>query len=337
MSSRVRLARNLVGFRFMSGASREDRREILDVCRRALLNAGLAERLAWVDLHECGTQERTLLVERHVISKQHAKGKLSSGTGGAGEPRGVAFSVPDERLSVMVNEEDHLRIQTIHAGLDLAGAFAACDRADDLLERGLDFAFSPRFGYLTCCPTNVGTGARFSVMLHLPALRLTGEVEKAKRAGEDIGLAVRGFFGEGSDAVGDFFQFSNQTTLGKSEDVLRHEMEHEIVPRLVEYERQARRALLERRRRMTEDAVQRALGTLRHARLLTADEAMKSLSLVRLGVVMGVLGEVTLDTVHLLMLLVQQAHLQQVRGRELTQDERRAARADLVRERLGGA
>lgn len=348
LSSRVRVARNLAGFPFMTTASRVDRTQILDVCRRRLLAlpAGEGRRVLWVDLHTATHDERDLLVERQLISRNHAKGKLSviGGTsaatgagGGADEPRGVAVVLPEERVSVMVNEEDHLRIQSIRSGLALDACLADVDAVDDELERGLDFAFHKRFGYLTACPTNVGTGLRLSVMLHLPGLKMTGELEKASRAAHDMGLAVRGFYGEGSEAAGEFYQVSNQTTLGKTDALLLKEINDEIIPRLVGYERHARQKLLTDRRESTHDAVARALGTLRHARLLRSSESMELLGLVRLGISGGLLHDVTLEQVHALLLAVQPGHLQRAVGRTLNPHERRASRAELCRTRLGGS
>jgi protein arginine kinase len=322
----------------MTTASRVDRTQIMDLCRRRLqgMKVGEGRRVMWVDVHNASAEERDLLVERQLISRNLAKGKLSSGAGGPDEPRGVAIVLPDERICVMVNEEDHLRIQSIHSGLALHECLADVDAVDDELELGLDFAFHPRFGYLTACPTNVGTGLRLSVMLHLPGLKMTGELEKASRAAHDMGLAVRGFYGEGSEAAGEFYQVSNQTTLGKSDAVLLREMSDEIIPRLVGYERHARQKLLGDRRESTYDAVARALGTLRYARMLRASEAMEMLGMVRLGVISGLLTDVTIQQVHALILAVQPAHLQRAVGRPLNPQERRGARADLCRERLGG-
>jgi protein arginine kinase len=352
LSSRVRVARNLAGFPFMTTASRVDRTQILDLCRRRLLAlpAGEGRRVLWVDLHTATHDERDLLVERQLISRNHAKGKLSviggtaasgGGTtgagGGADEPRGVAVVLPEERVSVMVNEEDHLRIQSIRSGLSLDACLADVDAVDDELERGLDFAFHKRFGYLTACPTNVGTGLRLSVMLHLPGLKMTGELEKASRAAHDMGLAVRGFYGEGSEAAGEFYQVSNQTTLGKTDALLLKEINDEIIPRLVGYERHARQKLLTDRRESTHDVVARALGTLRHARLLRSSESMELLGLVRLGISGGLLHDVTLEQVHALLLAVQPGHLQRAVGRTLNPHERRSHRADLCRARMGGS
>lgn len=340
MSSRVRLARNVSGVPFMPRASREDREAVLALCRARITMAGLAPQLMWIDLHKSTKAERTLLVERQLISRPHARGKLSDGRGGADEPRGVAVGLPDEQLSIMVNEEDHLRIQVIRSGLDLGGAFEQADAADDAIEgaggrgAGIDYAFSERFGYLTACPTNLGTGARFSVMLHLPGLATTGEIEKVRHAADDMGLTVRGFYGEGSEAVGDLYQLSNQVTLGRSEQDLLSTMQDEIVPKVIEYERRARDVLLGKRRRRTEDGVFRALGVLRHARLLTSEEAMNHLSNLRLGVMLGLVSGIDPERINLMLLLVQNAHLELISGGSVEGSERNGLRADLVRAKL---
>ncbi|MBX3317509.1 MAG: protein arginine kinase [Phycisphaeraceae bacterium] len=334
LSSRVRLARNLAGFPFMPKASRADRRQILDVCRRRVVEIPTQERIAWVDLHTASTEQRTILVERHLISKQHARGKLNSGQGGIEEPRGVAIAQQSEQLAIMVNEEDHLRIQSLRCGLSLTEALKLANEIDDALERSLDYAFDRRFGYLTACPTNVGTGIRFSVMLHLPGLRLRNELEKVKRAAAAMSLAVRGFYGEGSNAVGDLYQISNQTTLGKSEQMLLHELQNEIIPQVIEYERASRRMLVTRGGPVLRDRVHRALGILTHARLLAAEEAMDLLSTLRLGIVLGLVEGVPERIAHALLLLVQPGHLQRATGRPMDQEHRRGARADLVRAAL---
>jgi protein arginine kinase len=314
--------------------------------------------MIWVDVHHAPSLDRTLMVERHLISKEHARGLTPGCKGDKTETiepdspnaealqrisaRGVAISLPDESVSVMINEEDHLRLQVLLSGLELTAAFDRINRVDDLIEgpcprsrQVLGYAFSERFGYLTACPTNVGTGIRVSVMLHLPALKMTGEMDKVRRATRDMSLAVRGYYGEGSEAAGEFYQISNQTTLGKSERVILDEFEQQIIPQVIAYERAARKMLLEKRRRLLEDRVFRALGTLRSARLLTPEEAVSLLSEVRLGAVTGLIREVTEQDVNQLILLTQPAHLQRVLGREMDQGERREARADLVRQRLG--
>lgn len=336
MSSRVRLARNLDGIRFMPSAGRPERERVLGLCKAGILESALSPRMLWVDLHTTGKAERALLVERQLISRPHARGRLSTGTGGVDEPRGVAVGLPDEQFSIMVNEEDHLRIQAMRSGLCLTDAWAHADSIDDELDRRLGYAYSDRFGYLTACPTNVGTGARFSVMMHLPGLKLTGEIEKVRHAAEDMGLAVRGFYGEGSDAYGDFFQVSNQITLGKAEGDLLATMQRDIVPKVVEYERRARDVLLGTRRRKTEDEIYRAVAVLGAARLLTVEEAMNGLSRARLGVQIGLIGGLESEAISWLILRIQNAHLELMQPNANDPARRNGARADLVRRTLSG-
>jgi protein arginine kinase len=231
-------------------------------------------------------------------------------------------------------EEDHLRIQVLRSGLQLDEAWEQINVIDDRLEDALEFAFHPRLGYLTACPTNLGTGIRVSVMLHLPALKLTGEIEKVFRAAKDLKLAVRGLYGEGTEATGDFYQISNQTTLGKLEEDIIADFKHTIIPRIVEYEHLARRALLNDRTAALDDKVFRALGVLRSARLLASEEVLFLLSHLRLGVNLNRIKGVSIDTINELFLNTQQAHLQKLLGKKLDTDARRVARADYVRHRL---
>ncbi|MCG3124763.1 MAG: Protein-arginine kinase [Phycisphaerales bacterium] len=336
MSSRVRLARNLAGCPFPHRGTRVHRQASLQLCRRAIIGAQLSPTILWADLHQATPLERLLLVERHLISKHHSKTRPCQGPPGPGpdDPRGVAISLPDERISIMVNEEDHLRIQVIRTGLALGQCWEEIDVVDNRLEAQLPYAYSQRFGYLTACPTNVGTGLRMSVMLHLPGLRLTGDIDRVKRAATDMNLAVRGFYGEGSDAAGDFYQISNQTTLGKTERQVLDELESQIIPKVIEYERVARRTIVTKRLGAIEDQIYRALGILSNARLVSTEEAMQLLSHLRLGAVLGLLKNIDQAVVNHLMLLVQPAHLQKVLGREMDQDQRRSARADLLRSKL---
>lgn len=326
LSSRVRLARNLAGYPFLSGASDYQKRQITELCEHRLSESRIDPNLLWVDLETATRTDRQLLAERHLISRQHTETR---------HPRGVAVG-GDETVAVMVNEEDHLRIQVLRSGAQLDDVYARADQIDDRLETKLDYAFSPRFGYLTACPTNVGTGIRVSVMLHLPALKLTGEIEKVQRAARDLHLAVRGFYGEGTDSVGDLYQVSNQTTLGRTEREVLADFQDAIVPQIIDYEYEARRALSERRPAVLDDKIHRAWGLLRHARMLGSEETLYLLSHVRLGVTTGRLQEVDLATINELMLLVQPAHLQAMSGRTLSGGERREYRATFVRNRLGG-
>jgi protein arginine kinase len=324
VSCRVRLARNIAGIPFVNRATDAQSQEVLNITRPALLRPELAEGMIWVDLNKATPRDRRLLFERHLISKNLAEGE---------HRRAVAVS-GDESLSVMINEEDHLRMQVIAPGFQLRDIFERINAADDAIESRIDYAFSPRWGYLTACPTNVGTGIRFSVMMHLPAMKMTNEIERVRRAARDLHLAVRGYHGEGSESAGDFYQISNQVTLGRSEEEILDEFQTLIVPRIMEYERQSRTALQEKNATLLDDRACRALGVLRAARLLGTEEAMKLLSRVRLGAYMGRLGDVNLDTVNELFLLVQPAHLKLQAGGEMTPDQLREARANLVRRRL---
>jgi protein arginine kinase len=324
VSSRARVARNFAGFPFVNRAHDSVRVELLELARKTLTAARIADRVIWVDLRQASETERQLLVERHLISRPHAAGD---------QPRGVAVS-DDEALSIMVNEEDHLRIQVLAPGASLDRVFDRLQAADDAVEAHTTYAFSPRWGYATACPTNVGTGIRFSVMMHLAALKMSGEIERVRRAAKELHLAVRGYYGEGSDSAGDFYQISNQLTLGRSERELLEDFQRGVVPQLIEYERQARTILADRKPVLLDDRVFRALGALRSARLLGTEEAMKLLSRVRLGIHMNRLPGISESVVNRLFLGVQPAHLQQSVGRGLQPDELRAARADLVRASL---
>ncbi|MEQ9206400.1 MAG: protein arginine kinase [Phycisphaerales bacterium] len=336
MSSRARAARNLAGFPFPPTASSADRSQIMEICRRCIesLERKNGSSIRWFDLRNSDPNDRRLLVERQLMSRQHARGRYSNGEGGPDSPRGVAVIEPEERISILVNEEDHLRVQVIRSGLNLESCLKEINGFDDGIEQIVDYAFHPQFGYLTACPTNVGTGLRLSVMVHLPALKITGELEKVRNAASDMGLAVRGLYGEGSQAAGEFYQISNQVTLGRSDEMLLREIESEVVPNIVRYEQHARAQLMNENRMLIEDRVYRSFGILQNARLLKPDEALEHLGMVRLGVICELLPEIPLETVHELLLLIQPGHLQRLIGCDLTQAERRIARAKIVRDRL---
>ncbi len=325
MSCRARMARNIAGFPFVNRASGAQRNEIVNLARQILLSSDLAPGMIWVDLQQATERDRRLLIERHLISKNLAENDIERGVAVAG----------DETLSVMVNEEDHLRMQALASGLRLDEVFARINRIDNAIEEKLDYAFSQRWGYLTACPTNVGTGIRFSVMMHLPALKITNEIERVRRAAKDLHLAVRGYYGEGSESAGDFYQISNQVTLGRTEEELLDELQVKIMPRIIEYERQARKMLAERNKTLLDDRVHRALGVLRAARLLGAEEAMKLLSRVHLGVHLGRLEGIESSIINRLFLQIQPAHLRQQADTDLSPDELRRARAEIVRRVLG--
>jgi protein arginine kinase len=323
ISSRIRLARNLAAFPFTNRASGYQKAEIENLLRDRICKLELSPRLGYLNVPTLSTLDRQLLVERQLISRE-----LASADG----PRGVALG-PQETVSLMVNEEDHLRLQVMRSGFTLDEAWQEIDRVDDLLEERVTYAFSEEFGYLTACPTNVGTGMRASVMLHLPALEHTKQIEKVFRALQKINLAVRGLYGEGSRASGHFYQISNQVTLGKSETQILAEI-HSVIPQIIRYEREARTSWLRDNRQGLQDKISRAYGTLCSATMMTSEETMELLSFVRLGINLTLVDDITIPTVNELFIHTQPAHLQKLMGSTLDGEERNAARARYLRNRL---
>jgi protein arginine kinase len=321
MCSRIRLARNLADFPFTNRASRSEKSEI-EAHFRAALGHGRLD-LSFIDVNGLGTLDRQFLVERQIISRE-----LSTGDG----PRGVAIS-SQENVAIMVNEEDHLRVQFMLSGFRLPEVWDAVNELDDQLEEHLAYAFSPQLGYLTACPTNVGTGIRVGVMLHLPGLVQTKQIDKVFRALQKINLAVRGLYGEGSQASGDFYQISNQQTLGKSELELIKILT-DVVPQVLTYERMARQTLLTERRQHLHDQVSRAYGVLKTAQTISSEETMLLLSSVRMGINLGLIDDLSIATVNELFIQTQPAFLQKLRGSELGVEERNVARASYLRSRL---
>ncbi|MDX1962257.1 MAG: protein arginine kinase [Pirellulales bacterium] len=325
MSSRIRLARNLAEFPFISRASDSDRAEIEKLLRSAILRTSSAGPLEHVNVTQLEAIDRQFLVERQLISKELAEGRGQ---------RGVIIN-PAEQISLMVNEEDHLRIQCMHSGLDLHGAWQQINQLDDELSGMINYAYHPRWGYLTACPTNVGTGVRVSVMLHLPALAITRQIEKVFRSLQKISLAVRGLYGEGSQAMGDFYQISNQITLGSSEEDLVQKVS-DVVPILISYERQAREFLVSEPQQNLHDQVSRAYGILRTAQTISSEETMHLLSRVRMGINLGLIRELQIPDLNELFLQTQPAHLQKLRGVELDTADRNIERARYLRSHLNG-
>ena len=320
ISSRIRLARNMARFPFLSRANVKQKKELEETIRDKIKDADISQDLCYLNLADITPVDRLFLVERHLISREHA--------GGEGE-RGVAFG-KSETVSLMVNEEDHLRIQVIRSGFELKEAWKTIDDIDNKLEKKLNYAYSSRFGYLTACPTNVGTGMRASVMLHLPALGMTHHIEKVFTAVMKLGLVVRGLYGEGTQVSGDLYQISNQFTLGKSEI----EIIESVIPRITSYERMARKALVSESREQLEDRVWRSYGMLRVARLLSSEEIMHLLSQVRMGVNLGIIKDIEMKTLNELFILTLPGHLQKLEGRELNSTQRNVIRASYVRKRL---
>jgi protein arginine kinase len=324
ISSRIRLARNMAEFPFVSKATELDRAEIEKTLRTQVTDLRESAELHYFDVSQLDGLDRQFLVERQLISREHAE---SHGA------RGVAID-PGERMSLMINEEDHLRIQVMHSGFDLESAWQRIDKIDDLIEERVTYAYNTNLGYLTACPTNVGTGMRVSVMLHLPALVITRQIEKVFRSLHKISLAVRGLYGEGSQAMGDFYQISNQITLGKAEGELIKQVA-DVVPVLIDYERRARDFLMRESHENLHDRVSRAFGILSTAQTISSEETMHLLSSVRMGVELGLLADLSMPKINELFIQTQPAHLQKISGGELDTADRNVARAKFLRRHLG--
>jgi protein arginine kinase len=325
LSTRVRLARNLQGHAFGPRARVNDREAVLEQVKRAV---GAIEALKSYRLAELSGMEhrsRQMLLERRMASRE----LIGDPKNGPASSTAVVLS-GSEPLSIMVNEEDHLRLQGLRSGLRLNEVWNAVDRLDEELGQELPYAFHPEFGFLTSCPTNVGTGLRASVLVHLPGLVLTKEINKVLQGLGQVGLTFRGLYGEGSQVVGNFFQVSNQTTLGKTEEDLVEHLD-KVVRQVIQYESQARQVLLRDAAQVTEDKIWRAYGLLRYARSLTFEELMNLLSGVRLGTSLKHLPTLRVYTLNKLMIYTQTAHLEQAAGRDLPPAEADAHRAAYVR------
>jgi len=323
MSSRIRLARNLADFPFIRRCNDIDRANIAATVNQRLEGSGGLADVTFFDVNKLETIDRQFLVERQLISREHAE---SDGA------RTVAIDQL-ENFSLMVNEEDHLRIQVMKSGLSLREAWEQINAVDDSIEEHLTYAFSDSLGYLTACPTNVGTGMRVSVLLHLPALVMTQQIEKVFRSLQKINLAVRGLYGEGSNAMGDFYQISNQITLGKSEDELLKQV-NDVVPVIISYERKAREFMVKESQRDLFDKVSRAMGTLQNAQQISSEETMHHLSHVRMGINLGLIGDLEIPTINKLFIHTQPAHLQKLSGMPLDADNRNIERANYLHTQL---
>ncbi|MBN2578555.1 MAG: protein arginine kinase [Pirellulales bacterium] len=323
ISSRIRLARNLAEYAFINRATPQDRQRIVDLLREKFGQSQTGRDLINLDIEPLEKIDRQLLVERHLISRELAEMQ---------GPRAVIIDA-EEKFSVMINEEDHLRIQAMQSGLSLLAVWEQINRIDDQIEEKIPYAFHEKLGYLTACPTNVGTGLRVSVMLHLPALVITRQIEKVFRSLQKINLAVRGLYGEGSQAQGDFYQISNQITLGRSEMDLIKQV-GDIVPVIIDYERQAREFLMKESHENLHDRVSRAYGILRTAQTINSEETMHLLSSVRMGVNLELIRDVGVPKINLLFLHTQPAHLQKLIGGEMDSSDRNIERARYLRRHL---
>ncbi len=325
MSSRVRLARNLEMWPFPNKAVKKDLESVLASVEKAMANIPLLKGATLFRMTELDQVDRQMLVERHLMSHEHASNP---------EGKGVIVSA-EEAVSVMINEEDHLRIQVMRSGLNLVEAWNIINAIDDALAQELTYAFLPHWGFLTSCPTNTGTAMRGSVMMHLPALVMTKQINKVLAAISKLSFASRGFYGEGTQASGNFYQISNQVALGHSEqDILQNI--NGLIRQVVEQEEQARQALLLQNKPMLEDKICRSWGLLKTAHIISSQEAIELFSMVRLGIDMGLLKNVKPNALNELFIMIQPAHLQKVEGKKLNAFERDTKRAAVVRQKLGG-
>jgi len=324
MSSRVRLARNIKDKPFPGWLKKNQREELFSLLQPAIKSLPEMSRPSISSaMDSFSPLEKQMLVEQHLISREHAAKNSGSGL----------VVNAEKTLSVMINEEDHLRLQAILPGFQLENAWKAVDTADSELESSLNFAFSPSLGYLTACPTNVGTGMRASVMLHLPGLVLSEQINQVIKSVNQIGLAVRGLYGEGTEALGNLFQVSNQMTLGESErDILNRLLK--VIHHLIDHEQNARQKLLQEKSRMVADQLGRSYGIMLHSYSISSKEALNLLSLLILGVDLGLWPNSLRTKIDDLFIHTQPAHLQKAAEKKLGAEERDAFRADLLRDKL---
>ncbi len=326
ISSRIRLARNLKDYPFPHFMSAEQAEQILHGVRTAAMQTEAVEKIGmpeFILLSELTTTERQILVEKHLISPHHIENP---------ENRAVVLAA-DESVSIMINEEDHLRIQCLLPGLQLEEAWNLANETDDILENTLDYSFCEKKGYLTSCPTNVGTGLRASVMLHLPCMVMTKQVGKVVAAIAQLGLAVRGYYGEGTEAYGNIFQVSNQVTMGHTEEEIVKNL-FTVTRQLAAQERATREKIYKDNKHVLEDRIFRSFGVMSHSRVMTSQEALKNISNLRLGVELGVLKNLNFAQINELIILTRPAFLIKKAGRDLNAEERDLLRAEIIREKM---
>jgi protein arginine kinase len=323
MSSRVRLARNIKEAAFPGWAKKPERIRVLDLIRPVVETLPEMKDSFSDSMDSLSTLDKQILVERHLISREHAAKSAGSGL----------VLNREETLCFMINEEDHLRMQALRPGLQIRQAWQAIDQADSMLEKKLDYAFNADWGYLTACPTNIGTGIRVSAMLHLPGLVLAEQINPIIQSVNKLGLAVRGLYGEGTEALGNVFQVSNQMTLGEAESAIVERLE-KVLAQIIEHEENARATLIEKKPKMVYNHIGRAYGILANAHSISSKETMNLLSLMKMGVDIGLFPGVDRSLVDELFILTQPAHLQKQHSEKLSAEERDLLRADMVRERL---
>lgn len=327
ISSRIRIARNLQHYPFPIVATSAQSKEVLDKVASVVESEDLHAigKFSFIPLADLNDLEKKVLVEKHLISPNLANESQN----------GAVILSDNESVSIMVNEEDHLRIQCLCSGFQIKEAWSLANQVDDLFEKHLEYAFDEKRGYLTSCPTNVGTGIRASVMIHLPALVLTQQINRILSAITQVGLAVRGLYGEGSEAIGNLFQISNQITLGQTEDEIIDNL-HSVVRQIIEHERTARKTLAAESNSRLKDRVSRSYGILSNAFIIDSKEAAQRLSDVRLGIDLGIIPNVQQETLNELLVMTQPGFLQQYTGQKLSADDRDIRRAELIRQRIGG-
>jgi protein arginine kinase len=325
MSSRVRLARNIEKIPFPNRAGTQERYEVLKKMRDASQDINSLKEALFVEMDELTPLDKQFLLERHLISQEHSQAS-----------KGKALVVSsDEIVSMMINEEDHIRLQVLVSGFDLENSWDLIDRLDNELSQRIPFAFLYDLGYLTSCTTNIGTALRASCMLHLPALVLTKRINKILELLAKLSFATRGLFGEGTQALGNLFQISNQISLGVSEQELMDNLAG-VVKQVKEQEEHARQTLFKKNRYTVEDNVWRAWGILRNARLITTKETLSHLSMLFLGLDLGIIKDIKREEMNNLFITIQPAHLQKMEGKTLKEEERDYIRANLLRSSLGG-
>ncbi len=325
MSSRVRLARNIAIRPFPNRAKKKELDEILELVQNAMNQIDFFKDSFFLKINELDNVDKQFLVERHLMSHEHST-----------NPEGKALVVSKEEvLSVMINEEDHLRIQVMQSGFNLDETWKIANTIDDSLSEKLDFAFSMQWGYLTACPTNTGTAIRGSVMLHLPALVMTKQINKVLAAVSKLSFASRGFYGEGTQASGNFYQISNQVSLGHSEEDMIQNI-NGLIRQVIEQEEQARQALVVQNRSMLEDKIYRSVGLLKHAHVISSQETVELLSMVRLGIDLDIVKDINRKNINDLFIMIQPAHLQKIEGKKLSAADRDRKRANLIRQKIGG-
>jgi protein arginine kinase len=323
ISSRIRLARNLDKVPFPHWANKKQSKQVLEQIEQAAANIDFLKTATVFRLSDLDNIDKQFMIERHLMSYEHAQKTDSK----------AVIADSEEIISIMVNEEDHIRAQVMQSGFNLFEAWNIINRIDDCLAKELTFAFSQDWGYLTCCPTNTGTGMRGSVMLHLPALVMTRQINNVLAAIAKLSFTTRGLYGEGTQAMGNFFQISNQVALGhKEEEVI--ENINGLIRQIIEQENQARQALLSQNRAMLEDKIKRSFGILKSAYIISSQETIELLSMVRLGCDLGMIKDIDRRIINELFIITQPAHLQKIEEKKLSSQERDMKRAELIRSKL---